>query len=71
MASSDHKFEGWVGLDKDATDGKLVWQEYEPKPWEETDIDIEITHSGICMTDLQMLRSGSVSPAASRCQMWF
>ena len=56
--AQDYKFEGWMGLDKDSAKGKLIWQEFEPKPFEETDIDIEITHCGICATDLHTLRSG-------------
>lgn len=56
--SKDYKFEGWMGHDKDSVNGKLVWEEFEPKPWEETDVDIQITHCGICATDLHTLRSG-------------
>jgi alcohol dehydrogenase (NADP+) len=40
--SSDYKFQGWMGLDKTAAEGNLKWQEYEPKQWEETDVDIEV-----------------------------
>ncbi|OPB37712.1 Zinc-containing alcohol dehydrogenase [Trichoderma guizhouense] len=58
MASNDNKFEGWVALDKNAAEGQMVWQTYEPKAWEETDIDIQITHCGICGTDIHQLRSG-------------
>jgi hypothetical protein len=29
--SASYKFQGWMGLDKDATKGKMVWQEFEPK----------------------------------------
>ncbi|KAK3312030.1 chaperonin 10-like protein [Apodospora peruviana] len=58
MAATDYKFEGWLGLDASAADGKMVWGEFEPKPWEETDVDIKITHCGICGSDLHTLRSG-------------
>ncbi|KAK1148506.1 hypothetical protein N8T08_009512 [Aspergillus melleus] len=58
MAATDYKFEGWMGLDSSAVEGKMVWKEFEPKPWEETDVDIKITHSGICGSDLHTLRSG-------------
>ncbi|KAL4980627.1 chaperonin 10-like protein [Aspergillus desertorum] len=58
MARQDYKFEGWMGLDKNSADGNMVWQEFEPKAWEETDIDIKITHCGICGSDLHTLRSG-------------
>lgn len=47
-----------MGLDKDSVKGKMVWQDYEPKPWEETDVDIKITHCGICGSDIHTLRSG-------------
>lgn len=36
----------------------MVYQEYNPKKWEETDVDIRITHTGICGSDLHTLRSG-------------
>jgi alcohol dehydrogenase (NADP+) len=58
---SDYKFEGWVGLDKASADGKMVWQEFEPKTWTEDDVDIKVTHCGICGSDLHTLRSGWVS----------
>ena len=61
MAAAPYKFQGWMGLDKDATQGKMVWQEYEPKTWTEDDVDIKITHCGICGSDLHTLRSGWVS----------
>ncbi|KAH7396668.1 putative zinc-binding alcohol dehydrogenase [Phaeosphaeria sp. MPI-PUGE-AT-0046c] len=55
---TDYKFEGWLGLNKDSAQGQMVWKEFTPKTWEETDIDIKITHSGICGSDLHTLRSG-------------
>ncbi|ROT34862.1 cinnamyl alcohol dehydrogenase [Sodiomyces alkalinus F11] len=58
MAAEDYKFEGWLGKDFSCVDGKMVWEEFEPKPWEETNVDIRITHSGICGSDLHTLRSG-------------
>jgi alcohol dehydrogenase (NADP+) len=63
MANPEYEFVGWMGLDEDSADGNMVWQEFEPKSWEETDIDIKITHCGVCGTDLHMLRSGWVSPS--------
>ena len=56
--SIDYKFQGWMGLDPSAVDGNMRYQEYEPKTWEETDIDIKITHCGICGSDIHTLRSG-------------
>lgn len=58
MAQPDYKFAGWMGLAPEAADGKMVWQEFEPKEWEETDIDIIVTNCGICGSDLHTLRSG-------------
>ncbi|KAL2430389.1 NADP-dependent alcohol dehydrogenase 6 [Exophiala dermatitidis] len=56
--STDYKFQGWLGLDPDSVNGKMVWKEYEPKPFEENDVDIKITHCGICGSDIHTLRSG-------------
>lgn len=56
--ASEYKFQGWMGLDKASSQGNMVWQEYTPKPFEETDVDIKITHCGICGSDLHTLRSG-------------
>ena len=56
--ATDYKFQGWMGLDKDSYKGNLKYQEYEPKTWTETDIDIKISHCGICGSDLHTLRSG-------------
>lgn len=36
----------------------MTWGTYGPKPWEETDVDIPITHCGVCGSDLHVLRSG-------------
>ena len=58
--STDYKFEGWMGLDKESVKGNMVWQEYEPKTWTEDDVDIKISHCGICGSDLHTLRSGWV-----------
>ncbi|KAF4414738.1 NADP-dependent alcohol dehydrogenase 6 [Fusarium acutatum] len=56
--STDYKFEGWMGEDEKSAEGNMVWREYEPKKWEETDIDIRITHCGVCGSDIHVLRSG-------------
>ena len=58
--STDYKFQGWMGLDKNADKGEMKWQEFEPKTWTEDDVDIKITHCGICGSDLHTLRSGWV-----------
>jgi len=57
--STDYKFQGWLGLDPDSVNGKMVWKQFEPKPFDDADdIDIQITHCGICGSDLHTLRSG-------------
>lgn len=56
--STDYKFQGWLGKDKDSVKGQMQWGEYEPKKWTEDDVDIEISHCGICGSDLHMLSSG-------------
>jgi alcohol dehydrogenase (NADP+) len=56
MAGYD--FEGWCGLGPEATNGKMVWQGYTPKPFTDDDVDIHISHTGVCGTDLHTLRSG-------------
>lgn len=48
--STDYKFAGWMGKDKNAI-GNMVWEEFTPKTWSEDDVDIKITHSGICGSD--------------------
>jgi len=43
------KFEGWMGLDEESVKGKMVWQALpNVKEWTETDVDIEVTHCGVC-----------------------
>jgi hypothetical protein len=48
MAATNYKFQGWVGKAKDADKGKMVWEGYTPKKWTENDVDIKISHCGIC-----------------------
>ena len=64
--SVDYKFHGWMGLNKDAAAGKMEWQEYEPKTWTEDDVDIKVTHCGVCGSDIHTLRSGWVSYKANK-----
>lgn len=56
--STDYKFAGWLADKPEDAKGTMQWKEYEPKTWQETDIDIKITHCGICGSDLHTLRSG-------------
>jgi alcohol dehydrogenase (NADP+) len=59
--TTDYTFKGWIGVDKHSADGKMVWKEFTPKSWTEKDVDIRVTHCGICASDLHTLRSGWVS----------
>ncbi|EMD92785.1 hypothetical protein COCC4DRAFT_61440 [Bipolaris maydis ATCC 48331] len=56
--TTDTKFEGWLGKDKESVKGKMEWGQFEPKKWTEDDVDIEVSHCGICGSDLHMLSSG-------------
>ena len=56
--SHDDTFKGWMGLNKNSAKGQLVYRAYNPKPFEETDVDIKITHCGIRGSDLHTLCSG-------------
>lgn len=55
---ADTKFYGWLAHDKNSVNGNLQWGPFEPKPFTEDDVDIEITHCGICFSDIHTLRSG-------------
>lgn len=56
--STDYKFEGWLGLSPESAEGKMEWGSFEPKKWTEDDVDIQITHCGVCGSDIHTLRSG-------------
>lgn len=58
MAEANYEFQGWMGTDEKSVDGNMKWGKFEPKAFEDNDIDIRITHSGICGSDLHTLRSG-------------
>lgn len=53
---SETQFQGWLGKDAKSV-GNLEWGSFEPKKWTEDDVDIEVSHCGICGTDLHMLKS--------------
>ncbi|KAJ5109394.1 alcohol dehydrogenase [Penicillium angulare] len=55
MSEPAKTFSGWVA--HDAT-SPLKYTTFEPKPFTESDIEIRITHCGICGTDIHTLRSG-------------
>jgi alcohol dehydrogenase (NADP+) len=57
MSSPTH-FTGWLGHDKTAASGTMTWTTFTPKPFTPIDIDIRISHCGICGSDIHTLRSG-------------
>jgi D-arabinose 1-dehydrogenase-like Zn-dependent alcohol dehydrogenase len=50
-----------MAYDKDAIQNGLKIDSFEPKNWAETDIDVRVTHCGVCFSDICSLRSGWVS----------
>jgi alcohol dehydrogenase (NADP+) len=54
----DYAFVGWLGYDPDSAKGNMKWENFTPKPFTEIDVDIKISHCGICGSDLHTLRSG-------------
>ncbi|KAF2464987.1 alcohol dehydrogenase-like protein [Lindgomyces ingoldianus] len=56
--TSPEAFHGWLGHAPDSAQGKLKWESFTPKPFAPTDIDIKVSHCGICGTDIHTLRSG-------------
>ncbi|KAI0798846.1 zinc-binding dehydrogenase [Xylaria sp. FL0064] len=50
--------QSWLGHSPESADGKMEWGQFEPKKWTEDDVDIEISHCGICGSDIHTLKSG-------------
>lgn len=49
MSGTDYKFIGWVGKTPDCiVKGTLVQEEFTPKQFTDDDVDIKISHCGIC-----------------------
>jgi len=46
--SNNTTFKGWVAHSAEAVKGSMKWEEFQPKPFEETDVEIKISHAGIC-----------------------
>lgn len=57
-SSSPESFHGWIAHDPSAAKGLMRWESFAPKPFAETDVDIKVSHCGICGTDIHTLRSG-------------
>lgn len=56
--ASPTEFHGWLAHDASSAQGTMTWTSFAPKPFAPTDIDIKITHCGICGSDIHTLRSG-------------
>jgi alcohol dehydrogenase (NADP+) len=55
---ADYTFKGWLGHDPSSAKGNMKWESFTPKPFTDDDIDIKVSHCGICGSDLHTLRSG-------------
>ncbi|KAL8710665.1 MAG: hypothetical protein Q9225_007255 [Loekoesia sp. 1 TL-2023] len=55
MGSNENAFYGWMATDATSP---MKHQAFKPKTWEETDVDIKISHCGVCASDLHTMRSG-------------
>lgn len=53
-----NEFKGWMGKDPSAAKGNLVYDTYKPKPFTSKDVQMKISHCGICGSDIHTLRSG-------------
>lgn len=51
-------FQGWVAHDPSAAEGDMQWGTYSPKAFEDIDIEMDISHCGVCGSDIHTLRSG-------------
>ncbi|CBX95836.1 hypothetical protein IAQ61_004667 [Plenodomus lingam] len=56
--TSPAEFHGWIGHDKTAAEGNMTWSPFTPKPFNDIDVDIKVSHCGICGSDIHTLRSG-------------
>ncbi|KAI8940567.1 hypothetical protein NX059_004244 [Plenodomus lindquistii] len=56
--TSSSEFHGWIGRDKKSAEGNMIWSSFTPKPFNDIDVDIKISHCGICGSDIHTLRSG-------------
>ncbi|KIW07804.1 uncharacterized protein PV09_01726 [Verruconis gallopava] len=56
--SSPNEFHGWVGHDESSAQGKMRWEAFAPRKFTDDDVDIEISHCGVCASDNHTLRAG-------------
>lgn len=57
MSAADNKdqFYGWLAPD---TTYKLEWGAYTPKTFTDDDVELDLTHCGICWSDLSTMSDG-------------
>jgi alcohol dehydrogenase (NADP+) len=67
MVNAD-TFEGWAGLSDKACEGEMEYQEFQPKPFDEDDVDIKVIYCGICGSDVSAL-SGEWGPVEGKQQI--
>ena len=49
MSGDNYKFYGWFGKTPDCIKkGELVKEEFTPKQFSNDDVDLKITHCGVC-----------------------
>lgn len=53
-SEKSHHFQGWMVYNPESI-GNMQWQEFEPKPWEEDDVDIRVTYCGMCGSGLSYI----------------
>ncbi|KAL1408589.1 hypothetical protein Q8F55_005402 [Vanrija albida] len=56
-----YEFKGWAGYDKEAATGGLKYEAFEPKVFEDDDVDVKILYCGICGSDASVL-AGEFGP---------
>ncbi|RSH94429.1 hypothetical protein EHS25_004232 [Saitozyma podzolica] len=63
-SDSQYTFQGWAARDNDDYKGSLKLQSFDPKPWDEDDVDVRIMYCGICGSDVHVL-SGAFFPVSA------
>lgn len=67
-STKQHSFQGWAGLDAEACKGNMKFQSFQPKPFDEDDVDIKVLYCGICGSDVSAL-SGEWGPVEGKVQI--
>lgn len=59
-AAAETSTQCWVAHDNHAIKDGLVWEDLALRSAEDTDVDIEVTHCGICGTDTHTITNAYV-----------